>query len=476
MIKVTKILNLSGEGPFSYQWSTSNSCASFSKASDTTTGTIQTDIYFADEACFATAVISLTVISACGNSVTQVIDVGSPCEDLLLSGPNVTGDFTFSANLTGSQCTSGTFTWTYDTSLFSLVSQNDSSMVSTLKLKLKGSNPPSSTPIQVKVKDCKECERSGTLNYLFCSPTLPVKTVYLYSEGQDVEFLSGQFLFSVNPGCSTFTPDWNTISFTLPSGITITKTGAVWTAEGEYTMSAGTYNGNYSVKSTLGVSSQPGSLVFILVRPTSETGITLQDTVFTLDCDDIPGTIVDVPLNYHVTGSSAVDWSSFQIVTPPVPKASTISLGFDENGQRVIKYTVPNPVSSDTFSYTLCDTVGNCAQAGSISVIECAPPPVANDDTFSVVCGSTTNLPILSNDNGNGSPLVGNSVVITQAPTHGVITIVNGIATYVAESNYTGTDTFKYTVQNTRGALSNEATVTIDIACAGSNVAVTICN
>lgn len=476
MIKVTKILNLSGEGPFSYQWSTSNSCASFSKASGTTTGALQTDIFFADEACFASAVISLTVVSACGNSKTEVIDVDSPCEDLILNGPSVTGDFTFSANLTGSQCTSGVFTWTYDTSLFTLVNQTDSSMVSTLKLKLKNNNPPSSTPVQVKVKDCKQCERTGTLNYLFCSPTLPAKTVYLYAEGQDTEFVSGDFTFEVNSGCSTFVPDWNTISFSLPNGITISKFAGKWVADGEYTLNAGTYTGTYTVKSTLGVSSQIGTLIFILSRPSSESGITLENSVFTLDCDDIPGTVVEVPLIYHLAGGSAIDWSSFQVLTPPVPKATTITLGFNADGDRVVKYTVPNPVQSDTFTYTLCDTIGNCAQAGSISVVECAPDPVANDDTFSVICGSTTDLNILSNDNGNGSPLVSNSVVITQGPTHGIITMVNGIATYVANTNYSGTDTFKYTVQNSRGATSNVATVTINITCAGSNVAVTICN
>jgi Bacterial Ig domain len=477
MIKITKILNVTGDGPFQYQWNTTNSCASFSKASSTTTGVIQTDILFADEACVADADISITVIPACGVPVTQPVVITNPCEDLTINGPSVTGDFTFSANIAGSSCTTATFNWVYDTSLFTQVSLSNSAGVSTIKLALKRNNPPTTTAIQVNVVDCANCQRSATLNYLFCVPTLPAKTIYLYSDAIDENYVSGETQLSVNSGCSTFTPDWSTVSFSQPSlfSISFDNFGKIQ-INANSSVVAGTYSGTYSVKSTLGVSSQQGNLTFILSRPVLSSGIVLQDSVFTLTCDQVPGTVVDVPIDYYVSGSSTVDWSTFQIVTPPVPKSTSVVLGFDTNGARVIKYTVPNPIESDAFSFILCDTNGNCADAGSISIIECAPDPVATNDAFSVVCGSTTDLAILLNDDGNGSPLVGSSVVITQAPANGTVSMNNGVATYIANSNYSGTDTFKYTVKNGKGATSNEATATITITCAGSDVAVTICN
>lgn len=477
MIKITKILNVTGDGPFQYQWTATNSCASFSKPTGTTTGVIQTDITFADEDCAEDTDISITVIPACGLPVTEVIPIANPCDSLTITGPSITGDFTFSVNISGSNCTSANFQWVYDTSLFTQVSVSNSAAISTIKLALKNSNPPAATPIQVIVTDCNNCVRTGTLNFLFCSPTLPAKTIYLYSDSVDENYASGEVQLSVNSGCSSFTPDWSTASFIQPSMFTIGLDfyGKI-TVTANSSVAPGTYTGTYSVKSTLGVSSQQGTLTFILSRPQTTSGIILQDSVFTLTCDQVPGTIVDVPLNYYVTGTSVVDWSTFQLVTPPVPKSSSITLGFDTNGDRVLKYTVPNPIESDSFSYIVCDTQGVCSDAGSVSIIECAPDPEAVDETYSVVCGSSTELAVLLNDNGNGSPLVGNSLVITQAPISGTVSVTNGVVTYIAQSNFTGTDSFKYTVKNSKGATSNEATVTINVTCAGSNVAVTICN
>lgn len=477
MIKITKILNLSGDGPFEYKWNTSSSCASFSKATGTTDGVIQTVITFADEACVEGTDISITVIPACGVPQDFPITIANPCDAMTITGPSVVGDFTFAVNVAGSGCTSADFQWVFDTSLFSQVSLSNSSSISTLKLALKNGNPPSSTQIQVIVTDCNNCVRSSTLNYLFCSPTLPAKVIYLYSDSVDEDYVSGETQLSVNSGCSTFTPDWSSLSVIQPSQFSTSfdNFGKITFTAGS-TLSAGTYNGTYTLKSTLGVSAQQGSLTFILSRPQTSSGITLENSVFTLTCDQIPGTVVDVPLNYHIVGDSVIDWSTFQLVTPPTPKSTSIALGFDGNGTRVLKYTVPNPVESDAFSFIVCDTDGNCAEAASISVIECAPDPIANDDTYSVICGSTNTLQILLNDDGNGSPLVGTSVIITQATTHGTLSVTNGVATYIADLNFTGTDFFKYTVKNSKGATSNEATVTISITCAGSNVAVTICN
>ena len=477
MITVSKIIQLTGDGPFEYAWSSSNACASFSKPSGTTTGTVECDITFATAGCFATAVITLTVFSACGTSSAQVITVANPCATFQVNGPTVTGGFVFSASATGSTCANATFDWVFDTSLFSLVSNNTSGYVSTITLALRKQNPPTSSPITVKIGDCKNCEATSTLTYLFCSPVIPAKTVYLYSDSNIEDFISSETQMEVSPGCNTFTPNWNTLTFTLPAGMTASNngTGKV-TYVGTSGTEIGTYQGLYSVKSTLGVSAQQGNITFVLSRPSSSSSIVVQDSIFTLSCDQIAGTVVDVPLNYYVSPNSSVDWNSFQVLTPPTPKSTSIVLGFDAGGNRVIKYTVPNLIDTDTFSFLLCDTYGNCSSAASTSVIGCTPPPTATNDSYSVVCGSTTDFQVLLNDNGNGSPLVANSLVVSVAPTHGTISVANGIVSYTADSNYAGSDFFKYRVSNAKGAQSNEATVTITTICAGTNVNVTICN
>jgi len=111
------------------------------------------------------------------------------------------------------------------------------------------------------------------------------------------------------------------------------------------------------------------------------------------------------------------------------------------------------------------------------TVVDCIQAPIAANDAVSVVCQTSTVLDILTNDNGNGSPIDVSSVVITQAPTVGTVLVnSNGTVTYTTALPYTGTDTFKYKVKNISGALSNEATVTVTVICAGEDVNVALCN
>ena len=56
------------------------------------------------------------------------------------------------------------------------------------------------------------------------------------------------------------------------------------------------------------------------------------------------------------------------------------------------------------------------------------------------------------------------SVVVTQQPTNGVVTVnANGSITYVSNSAEVTPDSFQYTVNDNTGATSNVATVSINI-------------
>ena len=52
----------------------------------------------------------------------------------------------------------------------------------------------------------------------------------------------------------------------------------------------------------------------------------------------------------------------------------------------------------------------------------------------------------------------------------------DGKVTIVAAAGMSGTKTFKYTVKNLQGVTSNEATVTVTVINAGSDLSITLCN
>jgi hypothetical protein len=131
-----------------------------------------------------------------------------------------------------------------------------------------------------------------------------------------------------------------------------------------------------------------------------------------------------------------------------------------------------------------CSSTGDPCQAGETcsellgGVCETAPPanlaPIANDDLTSSPRGTTLNdYNIIANDLdpdcGTGSPcIVGASVVITTGSTTqagGTVTNnLDGTITYDPKnSGYQGTDLFQYTVEDQDGALSNVATVRINV-------------
>jgi hypothetical protein len=93
-------------------------------------------------------------------------------------------------------------------------------------------------------------------------------------------------------------------------------------------------------------------------------------------------------------------------------------------------------------------------------------PPVAADDMAGVHEGGSVDIPVLQNDdNPDFGSLDPSSVRITQLPANGGVAIdpTTGVVTYTANAGFLGTDTFRYTVKDDKGAVSNEASVAIRV-------------
>lgn len=91
--------------------------------------------------------------------------------------------------------------------------------------------------------------------------------------------------------------------------------------------------------------------------------------------------------------------------------------------------------------------------------------PKANNDRGSVTAGQATVVAVAANDVALSGTLDLSSIVVTSAPTFGtVVANDNGTVTYTANSSASETDTFRYTIRSSTGAVSNEATVTITVS------------
>lgn len=75
-------------------------------------------------------------------------------------------------------------------------------------------------------------------------------------------------------------------------------------------------------------------------------------------------------------------------------------------------------------------------------------------------------IDILANDSDSDGLIQSGSVVITQLPSNGTLSVhpTTGVVTYTPNSAFVGTDTFRYTVQDDAGDISNEAMVNISVS------------
>ncbi len=132
----------------------------------------------------------------------------------------------------------------------------------------------------------------------------------------------------------------------------------------------------------------------------------------------------------------------------------------------VVTYT-PNAGFSgnDSFTYTVATTHGAVSNAATVS-IRVHQPPIANPDTVTTLEQTPVTIDVLANDTDpEGATILPSSVTITTQPAHGTVSVdpSTGNVLYSPAFNYSGTDTFQYTIADTNGVTSLPGTVTINI-------------
>jgi len=127
------------------------------------------------------------------------------------------------------------------------------------------------------------------------------------------------------------------------------------------------------------------------------------------------------------------------------------------------------------FTYTVSDGVLTSAPASvAITVSAVNDPPVTVNDTANTTVNTARAISVLANDTDVDGTIAPSTVAIVTSPANGTATVnaVTGVVTYTPNLNFTGVNTFTYTVADNIGAVSAPATVTVNVASVTGTVAV----
>jgi len=190
---------------------------------------------------------------------------------------------------------------------------------------------------------------------------------------------------------------------------------------------------------------------------TNISPIAINDSASTIENTPV---VIDILVNdYDPDGS--LNPSSVYITTNPTNGVISVN---SSNGQ--VTYTPNSSYSgTDLFKYTVEDNSGAVSNeaTATINIYSVNVPPIAVNDTSNTDEDIPAVIDILANDYDPDGSIVPSSVVITNNPANGGLSVnsSNGRVTYAPNAGFNGLDVFRYTVEDNNGSVSNEATVTI---------------
>ncbi len=196
--------------------------------------------------------------------------------------------------------------------------------------------------------------------------------------------------------------------------------------------------------------------------------------------DDSDTTNVDTTKTISLIGNGTNDTTPFPPLAVDIVDTTSSSGGtIVNNNDGTIDYTPPAGFTGvDTFSYTISDadpgadpTRGNPvtytdSATVTINVNNPGFPSAADDSGNTAVQNGSVVINVTTNDTDPGGSIDPATVMVTTATGNG-LTAVNsatGAITYTPATDFIGTDSFGYTVDDNVGNTSNEATVTVTVS------------
>lgn len=223
----------------------------------------------------------------------------------------------------------------------------------------------------------------------------------------------------------------------------------------------GTETFTYTVEINGGETAE--ATVTVTVTPVNDLPTAVDDT-FTEGVDeDSSDNVLDVLANDTFEPDEGETLTIVEVGTPD--QGGTVTIAGD--GQTLLYTPADDFNGTETFTYTINDgTTGSDSTATvTVTVGALNDPPTAEDDTFSTPFNSMdVALDVLAND--SDAPDTGETLTIIEVGTPsqgGTVTIAEGGQglIYTPETDFTGTETFTYTIND--GTPDSDATATVTI-------------
>lgn len=471
MIKIPISASISGgTAPYTFTFSSSNTCVSFGRASATASvsnGTYYatTDVIYPDETCIEESLIYITFVDANGCSKVKLLTVENPCT--LTNSISTNGEFVFVATTTGGS-PNYTYQWTYNTDLWEKAAGDTSDTDNYLSLKLKSSSTPTSTPITCVVTDSNGCTEYASYAYSFCKPTLLPVTMTLSCQGTSTctgsvtSYANFDLTRHVTP-CSNQVIDWTKLQFSGLSDVCIINNGDGTITVGSTTNVASTKIINWAVTTTNGIVSEFNTMTISIVACVGKTSFSATPSIIQLTIADVIGTDKLLPVEPRVGGTP--NWATFAFVGSPT--WGTVTL----NGNREIVYDITNvattPTIPDTISWTMQDYSGNQVNITDTVLRNRIALPVTTTEQICTTCGETFGpFDLTANDTGS----------IDKSTVEIVLNDADIVITKGTDNNFTFTvlpgvtgfsNLNSYKVANIQGAYAANQNFIVHTACAG---------
>lgn len=201
-------------------------------------------------------------------------------------------------------------------------------------------------------------------------------------------------------------------------------------------------------------------LFAITVLAVNDPPLTVDDTVFV---DEDTFLLIDILAN-DTDPDGTLSASSVKLIMQPAHGETRLNVSTG-----TINYT-PNANFNglDSFTYTVEDDaqlVSDNVALVTITVNAQNDAPEARNDLGSTDINTDVSIDVVSNDVDIDSADAPDpdSLVIVSAPANGLASVNAGRVDYSPTSGFSGTDTFTYTINDTRGESSNVATVFVNV-------------
>ncbi len=214
----------------------------------------------------------------------------------------------------------------------------------------------------------------------------------------------------------------------------------------------------YTISDQQGVTSAP-ALVSVNVTSENDPPVVVDDTVST--SEDMAIVVQVLSNDSDIDGT--LNAATVTVVAGPAAGSTTVNSSTGE-----ITYTPAlNFSGPDTLLYTVKDNSGLSSSTAAvwITVTPVNDAPIAVDDSETTSEDTPVQIAIIQNDSDVDGLVVPTSVTLTGGPSSGTAQLDSqtGVVTYTPNSNFSGPDSFTYTVADNQGLNSNEATVSLSV-------------